>query len=238
MDNNMILPAIKAILAMKYFKNIPVNACGVGGFPTHEMAIASTLTEHGFGKWSDWDRIRDKTLFRYQTNMRFWVENPELSGMMPVGTFIEHPFGTNDAPDFFIKISDTFVMAMEAKSSQGYTPVWNSCLPKPDTVYVFCSEKANQTTVFRGGSIMTNAQRNLITEYIESRREEDEELNNKLFDMDATHRGITYYTRPMIHQHGTSDYTNYFKHRNRKKDEQDVFDWIKEKLLITNFKIK
>jgi hypothetical protein len=229
--NNMILDAIQAILSMKYYKNTPVNSGIVHGFPSHEIAIATKLIENGFDKWHDWDKIQDKSHFRNLTNMREWLTKPHLSEQMPVGTFIEQPFGTNDAPDFFIKVSDSFILPLEAKSCRGYTPMWNSGIPKPDYIYVFCSEKADATTIIKGSSIITSEQSRLIQEHIERHRQDDEELNEKLFNLDAKHRGITYYTRPMIQQHGTSDYTNYFKHKNRETDEKEVIEWIRKKSL-------
>ena len=95
-------------------------------------------------------------------------------------------------------------------------------------MYVFCAKKTNQTTIFKGSSVITLEQQRLIDERIIDARKRDEELNIKLADIDPNHRGISYYTRPMIIQSGGASYTNYFTHKQRQIAENHALDWLKK----------
>ena len=229
----LIIDTLLAIRQMPYYKNVQSSSGLVHGGGGHEAAICSVLIEQGYKKWEKWDTMPDKCRFRNLVRMREWIDTPSLSSMMPVGTFVEQPFGTNDAPDFYIKVTDNFIMPLEAKSSSNYIPMWNSGKPKPDFVYAFCSEKTDKTTLFKGESILSYEQSRMINEHIEKHRKDDEELNYKLKQLDINHRGISYYTRPMIQQSGGADFTNYFTHPNREQDEQLVFDWVTDKIKQT-----
>jgi len=156
-----------------------------------------------------------------------WNNNPELATIIPIGSYVEQPCGTHNSPDFIIKVSNEQVIFLEAKSSKSTFPLYNSGSVKQNYIYVFCSEKTNETTIYKGSSIMSPEQHKLITERIEKSRKDDEELNAKLKQLDINNRGICYYTRPMINQSGGKLYTNYFEHKYRKKSELHALNWIK-----------
>ena len=224
-----IIAVVKSILMMPYYKNTALSS-GLT-FPAHELAITDKLCEHGYSCWNPFINMNteSKCKFRKDTRMRDWAAHPELSTAMPVGTFMEQPFGTNDAPDFYIKVSPAFVLPMEAKSvTNGHYPVWNSGGPKPGFLYVFCSQKVNKTTIFMGNSVINLEQHALIDAHILRHRNDDEELNNKLSELDANHRGISYYTRPMYQHRGDSSYTNYFNHDERTETEDFAINWLQE----------
>jgi hypothetical protein len=225
-----ITTVVKNIMAMPYYKNA-ASASGIT-FSAHELAITDKLCEHGYSSWNPFINMNteSKCKFRRDTQMRDWIAHPELSTVMPVGTFMEQPFGTNCAPDFYIKVSPTFVLPMEAKSvTNGYYPVWNGGGPKPGFLYVFCSKKVNKTTIFMGDSVINLEQQRLIDDHILRHRNDDEELNNKLSELDENHRGISYYTRPMYQHKGDSSYTNYFEHERRIETEEFVVNWLQDK---------
>ena len=59
-------------------------------------------------------------------------------------------------------------------------------------------------------------------------RKRDEKLKRKRKDIDPNHRGISYYTRPMIIQSGGKSKCDYFSHKDRKQTEQDALNWVKD----------
>ena len=213
--------AVVAMLKMPYYKNEAATSGAVHNYARHEDAIARILIQNGFLEWTPITKLSKKRAMR-------WLTHPELAKEVPNGTFIEQPFGTHNAPDFIIKHNDKCVIFLEAKSSAtACHPTYNSGGVKPDFLYVFCSKKINQTTIFKGESVITLEQQRLIAEHIMEARKRDEELNKKLRAIDMNHRGIAYYTRPMIIQSGGGDYTNYFAHANRSATETAALDWIK-----------
>ena len=80
-----------------------------------------------------------------------------------------------------------------------------------------------------GDNIITSEQHKLIDKHIKVARERDEILNQELKKLDTNHRGITYYTRPMINQSGGKFYTNYFDHKQRQSVEEYTINWVTEK---------
>jgi hypothetical protein len=75
---------------------------------------------------------------------------------------------------------------------------------------------------------MSLKQQQILDELIEKQRIIEKEYNQKLKDCDVNHRGISYYTRPMIQQSGGAEYTNYFAHRYKEKCEQNVYHYVNE----------
>ena len=214
------------ILEMKYYKNEPVYSGTSHYCAGHEDAIKQKLINNGFIKYT--------ANTKSEPNLRQWETNPRILSHIPINSFIEQPFGTNGNPDFLVKINDNLIIAIEAKSCQLYTPVFNSCIPKSNYIYVFCSGKYNQTTIFMGYSVLDDFTIQLLEEHIAEARKKDEELNKKLLEYDSSHRGFSYYTRPMIQQSGTSDKTNYFTHKCRGSVEQEVFNFLDKKIIESN----
>lgn len=218
--NLSISNSIKDILSLPYFK----NECAVSGLvhnvARHEDALSNVFKKHGFLQSQMPDGIKREDALE-------WSSKPFLAHRIPNGTFIEQPFGTHNSPDFIVKVSNKLVLFIEAKSSTGTYPLYNSGGVKENFLYVFCSQKTNQTTIYRGESVISIEQQRLIDEHIRDARKRDEELNQKLKELDINHRGICYYTRPMINQSGGKSYTDYFSHAQRKKAENDAIEWIK-----------
>ena len=84
--------------------------------------------------------------------------------------------------------------------------------------------------MYKGERIVTLEQEKLLKEYIEESRKRDEEFNKRLMDVtvDTNHRGIQFYTRPMIIQKGGKKYVDYFTHSQREQAENGVFEWVKK----------
>jgi hypothetical protein len=153
------------------------------------------------------------------------IKNPKKSFIKP-GQFIHQPLGTQNNPDFLIQLSENILIPFEAKSANKYTPQYNSGGIKPNYIYIFTSQKIKKTTVYLGSDIINENQIKLIKEYIEKCRLLDKELNKLLKENDTNNRGVSYYTRPMIGQKGKKDITNYFEHKDKKKCEENVIEFL------------
>ena len=200
-------------LKMPYFKNHAAASGHVHNFANHEAAIADLMIKHGYSRFTSSKKLHKKN---YNSD-GFLSEMPDKS-------FIEQPFGTHSAPDFFIK-SGTNIIPLEAKSSETAShPTYNSGGIKQGFYYIFCSKKTNSTTVYRGEDIITREQQQLIDEHIKGEKIRATLLNEKLKNVDINSRGISFYPRPMICQSGGATFTNYFSHKNKERDEERAID--------------
>lgn len=223
--------ALKKILKMPYYKNYSAASGAVHNMARHEEALADILVTEGFVSYKP-----PKPLTHSRDSKM--LENPELGAYIPNMTFMEQPFGTHNSPDFIIKYNNKFLF-LEAKSSETSTsPTFNSGGVKNDYIYAFCSKKTNETTIFKGSSVITREQQRLIDQHIEEARLRDKELNDKLKELDVNHRGIQYYTRPMIIQGGGASYTNYFQHENRKETEEKVFQFVEDSFTVVQVEVE
>jgi hypothetical protein len=228
-----------AMLKMPYHKNDTVNS--TNGFASHEDAISTKFNEFGYKQWDVWDKFTpaDKTKFRIDNCMSEWTTNHNLSVSMPECSYIRQPFGTQSAPDFILKLPNKSVLAVEAKSTtnKSCSPMWNSCIPKHDTLYVFSSQSKNETTMFMGGSVISSEYIESINEHIKKCKIRDDKFNNtemmNIKDGDST-RGFAFYTRVMIIQQGGHENVNYFDHVDRERSEQYAINWVDEKERVYN----
>ena len=193
---------------MPYFRNYSAESGSVHNYAKHEDAITNILILNGF------TRVIKTGTDKFNTDL--------LSN----GEFVEQPNGTHDSPDFFLKTSTGKLLAIEAKSSKKGNPLYNSGGVKSNYLYIFCSEKYNKTTIYKGSLIFPTIQQELIKKHIEEARKRDMILNEKLKALDTEHRGWKYYTRPMINQAGGASFTDYFKHTERKRIEAETIAWV------------
>ena len=82
----------------------------------------------------------------------------------------------------------------------------------------------NETTIYWGKDIITPESQDIINALISKQKELAEEANKELKKLDIFHRGVSYYTRPMIGQSGDGSYTNYFEHEQRTTCENNVLE--------------
>ena len=156
-----IIGAINELLKLPYYKNYASSSGAVHNISKHEDVISSTLEKYGFRKFIPVIKLKFE-------EAKKWMYCPNLSKDIPDGVFIEQPFGTQHSPDFIVKINDKFVIFLEAKSSEtALFPTYNSGGVNPEYLYVFCSKRTNSTTIYKGESIITLAQQQLIDEHIE-----------------------------------------------------------------------
>ena len=212
--NNTFKQILTDIAKMPYYKNC--SACsGLTTAPAnHEIAI-----EHVFNSYNMFQFNGIKLKKKDKQDLNYVLET------MPNFTYISQPFGSQDSPDFIIKDENGIILCIEAKSSTTLYPLYNSGGINPHYIYVFCSEKSNQTVIYKGSDIINEQQHRLITEHIELQRQQDIELNKKLAELDSNNRGVSYYTRPMIGQKGTAEKTNYFTHINKDSAINNVINY-------------
>ena len=222
---SQIIKALKDIKQLPYYKNEAAGSELGQKYARHEEAISRVLVDNNFTRII----LPSKPKLNRAKGIR-WMDHPEECTILDIGQFIEQPFGSQQSPDFIIKVSNDFILFLEAKSSKELFPTYNSCIPHQNYVYVFTSKKTNQTTLYKGERIVTLEQERLLKEYIKETRIRDEEFNKRLMDVtvDTNHRGIQFYTRPMIIQKGGKEYVDYFTHSQRKQAENGVFEWVKK----------
>lgn len=216
MSNSSIKTLFNEFLKMPYFKNHAAASGSVHNFANHEEAISELMCKHGYSRFLPPVKLQKKNF-----------KSDQFLSDMPSKSFVEQPFGTHSAPDFFIKSENNVIIPLEAKSSETSShPTYNSGGIKQGFYYIFCSKKTNSTTLYKGEDIITIAQQELIDEHIKGEKMRAALLNEKLKNIDINSRGISFYPRPMICQSGGSSFTNYFSHKNRGRDEARVIDTI------------
>lgn len=216
--NIMVRKLHNKLSNMSYYKNYAASTGLVHNIANHEDAVKCIFEAENFTQF-----ITKQS----KETIHTWIQDPKTSINMPVNTFIHQPCGSQASPDFIIKFIDKSILAIECKtSSNGAFPMYNSGGVKSNYLYVFSSKNTNQTVLYMGYNIITSEQQKLIDEHIEEARIRDEILNKKLRECDTNHRGISYYTRPMITQNGGSSYTNYYTHVNRERDCNSVIEFM------------
>lgn len=230
-NKQLMVQLLHGILSMPYFKNYASASGAVHNIASHETAVEILFNAFNLKEWKPFIKPSHETVWNWinTSYQNTTLENPNIIvNDMPFYSYLSQPCGTHDSPDFIIKLNDSIIFGIECKSSEnGYTPMYNSGGIKQPLIYIFCSKKTNSTTVYCGKDIMTVKQQQLLDELIEKQRIVEKEYNEKLKECDVNHRGVCYYTRPMIQQNGGASYTNYFTHRDREKCEQNVYEYVK-----------
>jgi hypothetical protein len=224
---NKLFKITSELLNLPYYKNYAAASGAVHNFAQHEDAVASVFNNNGLTIW--YPPINQKPSCEMVWNwIDSTIENKKINSSMPDNSFMSQPCGTHDSPDFIIKVNG-IILGIECKSSaDGFSPMYNSGGIKQNLIYVFCSKKMNSTTMYVGKDILTIEQQKLIDELIMKQRLLEKEYNEKLKAFDVNHRGISYYTRPMIQQSGGAEFTNYFKHSQKEKCQENVYKFIQE----------
>lgn len=203
---------INDMKGMPYYDNFNNNK--------HETAIEGILNLNGIKSWN--------TAIDINTTMVWsWIKDPESAHVMPGMTYMKHPCGSQSSPDFLVKLEEGVLFGLECKSSKTTTcPMFNSGGVKEQLIYIYCSKVTNETTLFKGGDILTEAQKNVIDELIIKQKELEKEYNSKLKRIDVNKRGVYVYSRPMICQEGGNAYTNYFTHQDKENCEKNVLKFV------------
>ena len=136
--------------------------------------------------------------------------------------YIAQPNGTHNSPDFRVFLEEGKTVDIECKSSKQTYPTYNGGLPKEGVVYIFSSNRYNQTTIFFADDVVSTKKRQQFNNLTE-------ELNAvlKLHQMDEEwqedSRGFDFYIRNMYVQNGAGK-KDYFKHFERQQCESNVLN--------------
>ena len=131
------------------------------------------------------------------------------------------PNGTHQSPDFRVFLPGGKVVDIECKSSKQAFPTYNGGLPKTGVVYVFSSKKYDETTVYFAEDVVSDAKRDLYSEYLAKQAALLEEYRS-MDEWKNDDRGFDFYNRAMYTQSGGAEKTDYFKHSKRNDCEQRV----------------
>ena len=136
--------------------------------------------------------------------------------------YIAQPNGTHNSPDFRVFLEEGKTVDIECKSSKQTYPTYNGGLPKEGVVYIFSSNRYNQTTIFFADDVVSTKKRQQFNNLTE-------ELNAvlKLHQMNEEwqedSRGFDFYIRNMYVQNGAGK-KDYFKHFERQQCESNVLN--------------
>lgn len=203
-----------------YLKNTS-NHGSVNSNNSHENLVKKVLIDNGF--------IESNEINIKRNQLDDKINKPEEISLKS-GEFIEQPFGTQNNPDFLVKLNKKSVIAIECKSSKGGKPQYNSGGITSYFIYIFSSKsnKSSDTTFYMGSSIQSFEIDDEIKKHILKLKEMDILINQKLKELDVKNRGIGFYSRPMIVQNGNRSKTNYFEHEDRKSCENEVIKFLKD----------
>jgi hypothetical protein len=202
---------IEKILEMRYYENHAAASGKVHNIAKHEDAVEDLLHSHGLS------RLDRKIKIAYRDEMLM----TGLAGDLPDNVFIPQPCGTHDSPDFIVKKAGKLYF-IECKSAKGGTPMYNSGVPKAQYIYVLCSKKHDETTVYWGRDVLESEHEKAFHQHIAEARRRDQDFNKRF----ANDHGISYYTRPMIQHKGSKEIQDYFLNPQRKDLEQRVLDGV------------
>ena len=223
--SNQLHQAMTDILAMPYFKN--QHAQSQTHTHGHERAVADKLVANGFTEvhrevypkvtkdiLKNWAKTGDDSIMRTVT--------PSI----PPGSFILQPANSQAYPDILVYDFTHRYLALECKSGKGVgAPMWNDSLPYQDGIYIYTSQKAQQTTVFLGKDVI-----NPLIYAAQANFWKDVGLLIKQYraiinPLDRDLRGWDIKARPQNFQSGGKAKTNYFTHEDRAMCESNVLGY-------------
>ncbi|MCR8679639.1 MULTISPECIES: hypothetical protein [Campylobacter] len=149
--------------------------------------------------------------------------------------FIWQPYGSQNFPDFLV-FCQNYIFAIETKfsSKTSNKPMWNSNIPKENSIYVFASYQQRDLTFFLGHDVIEKKEREELLilwqktdeEYNKWTKSFRDKINAGKF---SNEYGFTTYIRKAYEQkntHNKNAILNFFKNKNRKKLEDNVFEFI------------
>jgi len=136
--------------------------------------------------------------------------------------YISQPNGTQNSPDFYV-FHDGERHSIECKSSKNTYPMYNSGLPKEEYIYIFSTAKYNETTLFKGSSVVPKQKRELYEGLLKDLGDVLQRYQNTP-EWQEDNRGFDFYVRKMYTQCGGATKTDYFRHDERKQCEEEVLN--------------
>ena len=153
------------------------------------------------------DKIKPKVL----DVLSFEVLKNELAdkGAKYTNIFVHQPYGSQQFPDFII-FTEKNIICMESKYStkKGVKPVWNSNLPKSNTIYIFGSYGKRDVTFFLGEDILPQNERVILNNFFS-------ETTNKLMKDFQSELKSKFDSKEMLFEHGFNVYIRKAFEQNR-----------------------
>lgn len=216
--------AVKAILAMPYYKN---EAARSGGADYgHEAAVAVRVAGAGFTEVNkdQFPKLTKAMLKKFARTCDDSEVKQALQGL-PLGSYILQPSGSQGFPDVLIHDFDSRFICLECKSGKGKSPMWNDSVPNPESIYVFASSSLNETTVFLGMDVLSEEERLIHDECEAEIKLVVEKYKAKSEAADKNNRGFYQDSRKQHFQAGGKKKTNYFTHTDRSKCEANTLEY-------------
>ena len=149
--------------------------------------------------------------------------------------YIWQPYGSQDFPDFLV-FSQNSVFAIETKFSKEKQskPMWNSNIPKKNSIYIFANHEFLDLTYFLGHDVISDDERAKLLALWEQTDKEytkwADDFNKKIKDGELTNNyGFTTYSRRAYDQgkkHNKNAILDFFKNKNRADLENNVISFI------------
>jgi hypothetical protein len=136
--------------------------------------------------------------------------------------YVAQPNGPQNSPDFHVYYKD-IVISLEKKSAKKGFPIYNSGLPKEGVVYIFSSKKYNATTIYFSDDVLSKEMRDAYEDLLKALDEVVEKFKMQPVVQKCA-RGFSFYMRAMFNQAGKWNRTDYFKHADRERCEQNVLN--------------
>ncbi len=214
----------------KYIKKYDCKTANSLDIITKNGLIKSGLIEMSNEEFMSLDmnlfkEIKDSIIDKSKDN---FCKNPLLlKGIYNV--FIINPFGSQEFPDFLI-IFTNYMIAIENKSSteKGASPMWNSNLPKRNSIYILMNFKRNDLTFFCGKDVIDKEVRNILLDCDKDMEDISRQCREKLRKIpEKNGDGFDFYPRGAFNQNKQTyedAQTNFFKHTERLKREKESLD--------------
>lgn len=149
--------------------------------------------------------------------------------------FIWQPHGSQNFPDFLV-FCEKYIFAIETKfsSKTNNKPMWNSNIPKENSIYVFASYTQKDLTFFLGHDVIEKKEREEMLKLWQKTDEEykkwEKDFSQKVKVGEFANKyGFTTYIRKAYEQkntHNKNAVLNFFKNLSRGDLEKSVFEFI------------
>lgn len=150
--------------------------------------------------------------------------------------FVSQPYGSQNFPDFLV-FSRKKIISIEIKYSSNISskPMWNSNLPKSNSIYIFGSYGRGDVTFFMGNDVLPMNERVELIDFFEEIKKLEESFKKKIKQDSKDNlfaykfdRGFNVYVRRAYEQNKTINENakiDYFLHEDRQRCEDNVIEF-------------
>lgn len=150
--------------------------------------------------------------------------------------FVSQPYGSQNFPDFLV-FSRKKIISIEIKYSSNISskPMWNSNLPKSNSIYIFGSYGRGDVTFFMGNDVLPMNERVELIDFFEEIKKLEESFKKKIKKNNKDNlfaykfdRGFNVYVRRAYEQNKTINENakiDYFLHEDRQRCEDNVIEF-------------